>query len=139
MGETGSSALNWLRAVRKTRSAEPGSGENKNGKGGKARKGKGGKSRKGKGGNAGKTRNGKRKIKVQVKGMGKRKVKVQEKRKVKICKHLLTTSFGALIYHWSKFWRNVLRKRSKTENIFYEIGYLDYGTIILVFKFCKSQ
>merc|ERR1711874_193098 len=87
----------------------------------------------------GKTRNGKRKIKVQVKGMGKRKVKVQEKRKVKICKHLLTTSFGALIYHWSKFWRNVLRKRSKTENIFYEIGYLDYGTIILVFKFCKSQ
>merc|ERR1711874_725724 len=72
---------------------------------------------------------GERKIKIQVKGMGKRKVKVQEKRKVKICKHLLTTSFGALIYHWSKFWRNVLRKRSKTENIFYEIGYLDYGTI----------
>merc|ERR1711874_914709 len=85
--ETGSSALNWLRAVRKTRSAEPGSGENKNGKGGKARKGKGGKSRKGKGGNArkarkgkgGKTRSGKRKNgKWEKKDKGTRKKKSQD-------------------------------------------------------------
>merc|ERR1711874_646209 len=96
MGETGSSALNWLRAVRKTRSAEPGSGENKNGKGGKARKGKGGKSRKGKGGNArkarkgkgGKTRSGKRKNKKwekkdkgTSKGNGEKKGKGTRKKK----------------------------------------------------------
>merc|ERR1711970_59478 len=61
--EPGSSALNWLKAVRKTRSAEPGSGKNNKGKGGKgngrnAKKGKGGKkTRKGKGGK--KTRKGK--------------------------------------------------------------------------------
>merc|ERR1712106_445825 len=29
----------------------------------------------------------------------------------------LTTSFGVLIFHWSKFWKNVLRTRSKIEKI----------------------
>merc|ERR1711970_906815 len=84
--ETGSSALNWLKAVRKTRSAEPGSGKNKKGKGGKGgnkggrkakrknKKLKGGKggnkgARKGKGGNKG-GRKGKGGNKAARKGKG---------------------------------------------------------------------
>merc|ERR1712106_690942 len=56
--------------------------------------------------------------KAKTKEMEQEKKKEETKTKGdqrKVWMSQLITSFGVLIFRWSKFWRNVLRKKSKIE------------------------